>query len=148
MNLGEELLERWREKINPEPNSGCWLWIGTITEDGYGRFWWRGRHRSAHRLAVMLAGREIPQHMQVDHKCRVRCCVNPDHLEVVTQQTNIARGRVGLKTAAAKRLITHCPQGHPYDARNTGFMRGARRHRRCLACHRAREHARYHGRGK
>ncbi len=57
----------------------------------------------------------IPEGMQLDHLCRVRCCINPDHLEVVTQRENILRGN---GTAAVHAKKTHCPQGHEYSYRD------------------------------
>lgn len=101
---------------------GCWLWTGP-TSNGYGK---EGQ-QWAHRIAYTLARGPIATGMQIDHLCRVRPCVNPDHLQVVTQAENLRRG---------KAQITSCPQGHPYDEANT--YRNDMGHRLCRACHRER----------
>jgi len=100
----------------------CWLWTGSLNRLGYGNGRYDGRTMSAHRAAYTLLVGPIPKGMQLDHLCRVRRCVNPAHLEPVTQSTNMLR---------ARSLITHCPQGHPYDEVNTYWHRGRRN---CRAC--------------
>jgi hypothetical protein len=116
-------LERF---ISPEPNTGCWFWTGALRE-GYGLYSERvnGKTRSqnAHRAVYRALVGEIPSALQLDHLCRVRCCVNPDHLEPVTQRENILRGQ-GVAAEHAKR--TTCKNGHQlvWD----GWQR------RCLPC--------------
>ena len=88
---------RLESKTSPEPNTGCWLWLGADTAEGYGKMGigLRGdgtrRVVYAHRLAYELDIGPIPEGMTIDHLCRVRCCVNPRHLEAVTIQVNTAR---------------------------------------------------------
>src|SRR5262245_43846462 len=76
----------------PEPNSGCWLWLGSLDRGGYGRVsskGWRGcRNRLAHRLAYEAFISPIPDELTLDHRCRVRSCVNPAHLRPVTRGEN------------------------------------------------------------
>lgn len=106
--------------------SGCWEWVGCRKQrqgsnlGGYGL----GHHPDTKRHGP------ISQGLQIDHLCRTRACVNPSHLEAVTSSENQQR-------AAA--LITHCPQGHPYDDRNTKIKRGRRT---CRKCHMRRERIR------
>jgi len=76
--------------------------------------------------------------LEIDHLCRVRCCVNPDHLEAVTHRENILRGNTFAAVNAAK---THCPKGHEYTPENTRIHTGGRR--QCIACSRAYDRARY-----
>ena len=85
----------------------CWLWTGSLTKKGYarrighdGRFW------SGHQLAYILLVGEIPPDLVIDHLCRVRHCVNPDHMELVTPEENTRRG-------TAARWLEDCPNGHP-----------------------------------
>ena len=126
----------WR-RVLPEPNSGCWLWTGALNRLGYGVVHSRKRGgKFAHRLAYQVWRGEIPAKFDIDHLCRVRCCINPDHLEAVTHQENVRRGNLSQVSAARAAKRTHCPQGHPYDAANTGRTKeGART---CRACTRAR----------
>jgi hypothetical protein len=95
--------------VSPEPNSGCWLWLGAGHGDGYGAF----DDELAHRISLRLHGITIPDGLEPDHTCRVRCCVNPAHLELVTRRINVLRG-CGVSAAAAKR--NRCPKGHPLTA--------------------------------
>lgn len=91
--MGDALPERLRSKIAAEPNSGCWLWEGKIAKrTRYGVVYLDGRHQYAHRAVYSLLVGPIPQGLQIDHLCRVRACVNPDHLEPVTQHENLLRG--------------------------------------------------------
>jgi hypothetical protein len=118
----------------------CWLWTGQINHRwGYGYCWWEGSKRRAHRLIWTLLVGPIPDGMQLDHLCRVRHCVNPDHLEVVTAKENLRRGPTVVSTIAATR--THCPQGHPYDEANTRYEKDGSR--KCVICRRRRDNARY-----
>lgn len=118
---------RFMDKVSPEPNSGCWLWTAACDKDGYGLFK-ADRLQGAHRYAFELFKGEIPKGLQIDHLCKVRCCVNPDHLEAVTFQENMRRG------ANAQKL--HCIHGHIYDERNT--LRLADGSRQCRMCRRGR----------
>lgn len=100
-----------------EPNSGCWLWLGSINRStGYGHL----GDESAHRIVYEIERGPIPAGLTLDHLCRVRCCVNPTHLEPVTHRVNCLRG-VGVSARNAKK--THCAKGHEYTPDNTYFHR-------------------------
>jgi hypothetical protein len=119
--------ERFWAKVRK--TDGCWLWQGSL-RSGYGRFrGGAGPLVTAHRYAYRLLVGPIPEGLVLDHLCRNGACVNPAHLEPVTQRENLRRGTGFNATNAAK---THCPAGHPYSEANTYRWRDARI---CLACH-------------
>lgn len=112
---------------------GCWEWTGTITCLGYGQFYTGKKKVSAHILSWSLATqREVPIGFELDHTCRNRGCVNPEHLEVVTHRENVLRGESLMSRNAAK---THCKRGHLLDETNIYqqlFKRTGRR--ACITC--------------
>lgn len=107
--------ERVLANISPEPNSGCWLWSGYTTASGYGQIRGGGTDTLAHRRVFEKYRGPVPVGMELDHLCRVRCCVNPDHLEVVTPKENTRRGI----TVALREIKDHCPAGHEFTPENT-----------------------------
>jgi len=127
------LIERFESKFIPEPNTGCWLWDASLDTGGYGSFSVAGTNQRAHRVSYEMYTGSIPQGLELDHKCNVRSCVNPDHLEPVTRSENqkrsYHRGRVGGQSKK-----THCKQGHQYSGDNLYLMPNG--HRRCKECHR------------
>ncbi len=129
--------DRFWANCIPEPNSGCWLWIGSTNEKGYGklttgllasRLVAKNRHVRAHRVSYELLVSPIQSGLVLDHLCRTPCCVNPAHLEPVTNQENLLRGNGGKHWAAK----THCPQGHEYSGSNLQVRKHGRRG--CKAC--------------
>lgn len=135
MALPENIAAGFWRRVNK--TESCWLWTGKKQTDGYGqytptmdgirRFW------SAHRVAYELMVGPIPNGLQVDHLCRVRLCVNPDHLEAVTQTENVLRG---VSFAAVNADKTHCSRGHEFTPENT--YRRPSGNRDCRACLRLR----------
>lgn len=131
MNFGDARLpDRFWEKAIPEPMTGCWLWTAGLS-DGYARFQDGWKRYKAHRYSyVMLVG-PVADGLDMDHKCRTTCCVNPAHLEPVTHRVNVQRGAAGDRQKAK----THCPKGHEYAGENL-YVHGT--NRQCRACGRAR----------
>lgn len=74
----------------------CWLWVGTKNRNGYGRAWWKKKRRVAHRVVYEMLIDDIPEGLLLDHRCRVRDCVHPLHMEPVTPKTNTLRGEAVL----------------------------------------------------
>ena len=129
---------RFWSKVDRRGPEECWPWMGTRNRNGYGQISFDGRGQMVHRVAYELCVGPIPEGLTLDHLCRVRHCVNPAHLEPVTQQENLAR-TVGW-FGANQRRKTHCPKGHPYDEENTYITR--RGHRACRECKRQRDRRR------
>jgi hypothetical protein len=127
---GQVLVDRLWDKISPEPMSGCWFWLGHLGRLGYGQMKVCNQMWKAHRLVYTLFRGTIPVGAELDHLCRQRDCVNPDHLEPVTHRENILRG-VGVASCCAKK--THCLRGHPLSGRNLIVADHGRR-RRCREC--------------
>lgn len=72
-----------------EKSSHCWSWLGETDKDGYGRFWYRGSTKRAHRCSWMLCQGRIPTGQQVLHRCDNPRCVRPDHLFLGTLRDNV-----------------------------------------------------------
>lgn len=82
--------EKFMRFVMPEPNSGCWLWVGAAKASGHGKIRIDKKYLQAHRVFYVLFNKkEIPEGMVVRHKCDVSCCVNPLHLEIGTQADNL-----------------------------------------------------------
>lgn len=124
-------LERFLSKIEVDPATDCWLWTAGLANGGYGKFKANGRTHLAHRWYYEDLYGAVPAELQLDHLCRVRACVNPNHLEPVTGRENLLRGDTFQAANAAK---THCPKGHPLAGDNL-LVSGARRY--CRTCRRA-----------
>lgn len=134
----EDAIYRFLENIAPH-ESGCWNWTGrTMRKEGYAVLVIKSGSplELGHRFSYRFFTGPIPDGLVIDHLCRNRRCVNPDHLEAVTLGENVLRG---VGTSALNAVKTHCPKGHPYDAENT-YVRRDRRGRLCRACGRARYH--------
>ena len=115
-------IDRLHSSYIPEPNTGCWLWMKKTDAAGYGIFNAFGPKR-AHRAMYEVCVGPIPDGLFIDHLCRVKCCVNPAHLEAVTPAENTKR---------AYAFVTHCKFGHAFDEDNTYRTRNGSR--QCRIC--------------
>lgn len=115
-------MKRFWEKV--DKSGDCWIWTACTLSDGYGRFSLGGKVMLAHRVSLLLSGRDIPAGMEVDHLCRTPACVNPAHMECVTRTEHAKRSLSATKSA--------CVHGHLFDAKNTYIRPSGQRD--CRAC--------------
>jgi hypothetical protein len=123
-------IERFIERI--EFTDTCWNWTGHLDTNGYGQIRVAGKKPMVHAFGWNTFVGPIEPGLELDHLCRNRRCVNPDHLEPVTRQVNLQR-------AAAANVLTACRHGHPFTAENTRITPDG--HRRCQTCARLRREA-------
>jgi hypothetical protein len=114
-----------------EKSDGCWAWKGYVSKKGYGTFYIDNVRGTcgAHRYSLKASGINIPKGLVVDHTCRNRACVRPDHLRVVTPRVNVLENSNSPSALNAKK--THCPKGHPLSGDNLIRNGGERL---CRAC--------------
>lgn len=137
MPRGQTLEERFFYYVQ-KTTCGCWLWIGSGNQYGYGQLSVGGRNgkrRPAHRLSYELFVGPIPNGLTLDHLCGIPGCVNPEHLEPVTHRENVLRGNT---FAAAKVAQTHCIHGHELTEANLYRRKDRPNSRECLTCHKRR----------
>lgn len=142
---------RFWSKVDRRGPDECWPWMGNLHDAGYGMLWRTNTTRyRAHRVAYELLVGPIPAGLDIDHTCHNRdaaclggrtClhrrCVNPAHLEPVSNAVNARRGRAGVVNGGREAAKTHCVAGHPFDEVNTADYRG-KGWRDCRACARER----------
>jgi hypothetical protein len=130
----QNLPPKFKDRIEMEANSGCWLWTGTINTEGYAKFHRRGKptipvHRAIYELF-------FPPAKELHHICKTRCCVNPLHLQSVT------RSEHRMLSPSRFRNVTHCIHGHLLNEENTYLVINSHHPhgmRQCRTCKRQRQ---------
>lgn len=123
----------WKKVVVDE--AGCWRWCGSKTRDGHGiaacKVDGKWGSRLAHRYVYQTLVEKVPEGLVCDHLCEVTCCVNPGHLQIVTQRVNVLRSRTSPTAKNARK--THCARGHEYA--EGSYYRTRQGGRQCRACH-------------
>jgi hypothetical protein len=134
--LPKRFLVKIRLEDGPLPTQ-CWIWTASTKKDGYGWFSVKHKYIAPYKFAYQIIRGEVPIGLEFDHLCKKRACVNPFHVEPVSHQENIDRGK-----GPPQRQKTYCSKGHPFDSINTYFyMSGKYKMRGCLICRRERSAA-------
>lgn len=144
MNINNQHQYRFWTKV--DKNSGifgedgkykteCWIWIARLDKDGYGVFTINGKGYRAHRISYQIEYNKIDNNLTIDHLCRSRNCIRPDHLEQTTSRENIMRGH-GLAVINSRK--TQCINGHEFNKENTGIDLNGKRY--CIICRRKNYH--------
>ena len=124
-------IDRVLNRVERIPFSGCWVFTGAINHFGYGIVGLQNSKKidRTHRVAYRHFKGEIPTGLVIDHICRNPACVNPRHLQAISQSDNIKRSLL-VKMRGAR---THCKHGHEFTPENTKYVKG-QRGRRCAKC--------------
>lgn len=125
------LRERFDAKWVEDKETGCWNWTDHLDVKGYGRISVNAYPEVASRTAYRLYIGKIPDGLHIDHLCRNPSCVNPQHLEAVTNKENCRRGIVAEVHRARQAAKTHCKHGHPFSGDN---LYVSRKQRVCITC--------------
>lgn len=128
---GMSIEDRLATRIVINPQSGCWEWSLHKDKDGYGNVSVNGKTRRAHVVSYETFRKQIPSGLVVDHLCRNRGCINPEHLEPITNRVNVIDRAIGIIAENAKK--THCKYGH-----DTLVLDPKINKRRCKTCQRIR----------
>lgn len=134
--VGDDAARFWSH-VDKNGDGGCWNWTGSLDTRGYGSTRIGARMVRAHRHAYETSIGPIPDGLDLDHLCRNRPCVNPEHLEPVPRRVNTLRG---ISPHANNARKTHCTNGHEFTPENIRLTPSG--HRSCWECRRTWERKR------
>jgi hypothetical protein len=134
LNTPEKVLNNWVEKSE----YGCWQWMGAVGLNGYGKVHINYKNLLPHRVIYELFKGKITNGLTIDHLCRNRLCVNPEHLEAVSLKENILRSN---SITAKQARQTHCIRNHPLFGSNLYITPDKRR--QCKICNNLRQNKFY-----
>ncbi len=139
--------DRLMKMVSVYASDGCWVWMGAVGSSGYGTMEVLGKTALVHRVSYELHKGEIPAGMVIDHICKNKICVNPDHLRVVTHKQNTLENSDAPTAINAKK--THCIHGHPLSGDNLKLAVGTtngkiKKERVCRTCQRTYQLQYYH----
>ena len=120
-------IQRVLDRVMPVTESGCWIWTGYCAQHGYAQIGKGIKKFYIHRIVYEHFKGPIPPGLVIDHLCRVKCCLNPYHLEAVTSVVNILRGSPNANK-------THCKRGHPLSGDNLLTVSTRKNYRWCRTC--------------
>lgn len=122
MLTSAKALCRFWKKVEKTPE--CWIWKASKNCHGYGKFWTGEREIGAHRFSYFLANGSLDKEKVIDHKCRNRACVNPDHLREVTHRINCIKN--STSPPAINSLMKKCKRGHEFSHRDANGKRACK----------------------
>lgn len=128
-NVQRAMTDRFSVKYKVDAKTGCWVWTGSKQPSGYATLWNGARPEQGHRISYRMFCGDIPDGHEIDHVCRNRSCVNPDHLRAVSHRENMRCSDTVMGRNAAK---SHCKRGHLLSGDNLKIIRGSRQCRECM----------------
>lgn len=111
MHATDKEMQRFNQKWIK--SGDCHLWLGALDSDGYGTFYFRQKNRRAHRVGWFISHGAVGNDLVINHTCRNRHCVNPQHLQRVTQTVNALKDSCSIAYINSQK--TQCKRGHDYD---------------------------------
>jgi hypothetical protein len=121
-------------QVSDKVDTKCWIWNGTFTRKGYGRKGSGAKYKSMHQWQWEDKFGAVPEGLVLDHLCGVRICCNPDHLEAITNEENIRRGRAGRNNPYRDK----CKRGHPRGDNSYWTKKDGKDYPICITCQKER----------
>jgi hypothetical protein len=125
-----DAMSRFMSKVVIVPGA-CWIWVAGVNQCGYGWFRANGKAVRAHKFIYERLRGPVPDGLVLDHRCRIRRCVNPEHLKPITRVENTL---IGFAPTAQNARKTHCKRGHELAGENLGRRSDRPSERVCRAC--------------